>query len=179
MGANNLKSGLRGPNNVVFPDGQHIRFRIIDYKLGGTIMGERSVDADGSTFFEDITNNRKAVIIFNTYKKSGFFKKKESGCKDEFHGMIYNCTPILNMSVSAKQLYSKSAINIKELKELKDVVSKISDIKGRWLKSLIIGDKTYWDIDSIVPDRYIPSSTSLLPSDWRYREDLLWLKYGY
>ena len=65
-------------------------------------MGERSVEADGSTFFEDITNNRKAVIIFSTYKKSGFFKKKESGCKDEFNGIIYNCTPILNKSVSAK-----------------------------------------------------------------------------
>ena len=102
MGANNLKSALRGPNNVVFADGQHIRFRVADWKLGGTVYGERAVEADGSTFFEDLTNHRKACIIFSTYKKSGFFKKKESGCKDEYNGLIYNCTPILNHDASAK-----------------------------------------------------------------------------
>ena len=41
MGANNLKSGLRGPNNIVFADGHHIRFRVADWKLGGTVYGER------------------------------------------------------------------------------------------------------------------------------------------
>lgn len=69
MGTNSLKSGLRGPNNIVFADGQHIRFKVVDWKLGGTVMGERTVEADGSAFFEDLTNHRKAVIIFSTYKK--------------------------------------------------------------------------------------------------------------
>ena len=59
------------------------------------------------------------------------------------------------------------------------MVSKICDIKGRWLKNLTIGDKEYWNIDKMVPDRYVPTFENLLPSDWRYREDLLWLKYGY
>mmetsp|Transcript_1382 Transcript_1382/g.886 ORF Transcript_1382/g.886 Transcript_1382/m.886 type:complete len:103 (-) Transcript_1382:378-686(-) len=102
MGANNLKSGLRGPNNVVFADGHHIRFRVSDWKLGGTVYGERNVEADGNAFFEDLSNNRKACIIFSTYKKSGFFRKKESGCKDEYNGLIYNCSPILNREISAK-----------------------------------------------------------------------------
>jgi hypothetical protein len=48
MAANSLKSGLRGPNNIKFADGQHIRFRTPDFKLGGTIMGERTIEADGS-----------------------------------------------------------------------------------------------------------------------------------
>lgn len=96
MSANSLKSGLRGPNNVVFPDGQHIRFRIVDWKLGGTVMGDRTIEADGSVFFEDITNQRKACIIFSTYKKTGFWNKKESGSKDEFTGLIYKCQPVTN-----------------------------------------------------------------------------------
>jgi len=79
MGANSLKSGLRGPNNIRFADGQHIRFRTPDFKLGGTVMGERTVEADGSIQFEDLTNNRKAVVMFSTYKKSGFWNKKEIG----------------------------------------------------------------------------------------------------
>ena len=37
-------------------------------------MGERTIEAHGSTFFEDVTNNLKAVIIFSAYKKTGFFK---------------------------------------------------------------------------------------------------------
>jgi hypothetical protein len=90
MGANSLKSGLRGPNNVRFADGQHIRFKTPDYKLGGTVMGDRNIEVIGNTFVEDLTNNFKAVIIFSTYKKSGFFKKSVSGKKDEFVGIIYH-----------------------------------------------------------------------------------------
>jgi hypothetical protein len=59
-------------------------------------MGERTIEAHGSIFFEDLTNNIKAVVIFSTYKKTGFWKKTESGKKDELVGMIYHCQPILN-----------------------------------------------------------------------------------
>lgn len=86
MSANSLKSGLRGPNNIMFKDGQEIRFRVPDFKLGGTVMGERTIEADGSIVFEDLTNNWKAVIIFSTYKKSGFWTVVETGLKDEYVG---------------------------------------------------------------------------------------------
>ena len=59
-------------------------------------MGDRTIEATGHIVFEDLTNNRKAVIIFSTYKKSGFFRKTESGRKDEFNGIIYQCEPINN-----------------------------------------------------------------------------------
>lgn len=91
MSANSLKSGLRGPNNIRFADGQHIRFKAPDFKLGGTVMGERTIEADGSLVFEDLTNNRKAIVVFSTYKKTGFFKKTESGKKDHYMGVIYEC----------------------------------------------------------------------------------------
>jgi hypothetical protein len=32
MSANSLRSGLRGPNNIRFADGQHIRFKSVDFK---------------------------------------------------------------------------------------------------------------------------------------------------
>jgi hypothetical protein len=75
MGANSLKSGLRGPNNIRFADGQHIKFKVPDFKLGGTVMGDRTIEATGNVFFEDITNNVKAVIILSTHKKTGWVKK--------------------------------------------------------------------------------------------------------
>ena len=153
MSANSLRSGLRGPNNIVFSDGHHIRFRCPDWKLGGTIVGDRTIEADGSVFFEDMTNNLRACIIFSTYKKSGFWKKVETGNKDEYAGIIYKCPDIKTSKDSTKALFSKSAEDVKDFKHLKDVEKHICDIKGSWLKSLIIDGKTYWDIHNDIPDR--------------------------
>lgn len=102
MSANSLKSGVRGPNNIKFADGQHIRFKTPDWRIGGTVMGERTIEVAGSTTFEDLTNNVKAVIIFNTYKESGFWTRTKTGKKDVYVGLIYECQPILNPAASAK-----------------------------------------------------------------------------
>lgn len=152
MSANSLKSGLRGPNNLRFADGQHIRFRSPDFKLNGTVMGERSIEADGCIQFEDLTNNIKAVIVFSTYKKSGFWSIVESGQKDEYVGLIYQCEPI-NPEQSFKQLFSKNSEEITDLSSIKDVVKPICELQGSWLKDLVIDGKKYWDIDENEPDR--------------------------
>lgn len=142
-------------------------------------MGDRTIEAAGSVFFEDVTNNIKACIIFSSYKKSGFWKKVETGSKDEYYGLIYECSPITNLQASAKLLFSKAAEDVKDLKNLKDVVKPICDIKGSWLKHLVIGDKEYWNLNNDIPFRQIPVTENVCPSDWRFREDLLWLKYNY
>ena len=116
MSANSLKSGLRGPNYIKFADGHHIRFKSVDFKLGGTVMGDRTIEATGHIVFEDLTNNRKAVVIFSSYKKTGFFRKTESGKKDEYTGIIYQCQPILNPDATTKLLYGKNATEITDLK---------------------------------------------------------------
>lgn len=43
----------------------------------------------------------------------------------------------------------------------------------------MIGDKKYWDIDVDLPNRYKPELGYVCPSDWRFREDLIWLKYDH
>mgnify|MGYP000985347510 CR=1 FL=1 len=82
MGANHLISGLRGPNYLKFKDGQQINFGFPSYRLGGTVMGERSIEAIGCQNFEDITNNRKAVVCVSTYKKTGWIRNTSEGIKD-------------------------------------------------------------------------------------------------
>jgi hypothetical protein len=89
MGSNHIISGLRGPNNIIFKDGQHIRFGFPSYKLGGTVMGERTVETIGSCTFEDLTNHRKAVLLMSTFKKTGWVRNTSSGRKDEIYGKIY------------------------------------------------------------------------------------------
>lgn len=57
--------------------------------------------------------------------------------------------------------------------------SKICEISGSWLRKIEIDGKKYWDIEEDVPFRQINCLNDIAPSDWRYREDLIWLKYNY
>mmetsp|Transcript_22963 Transcript_22963/g.35433 ORF Transcript_22963/g.35433 Transcript_22963/m.35433 type:complete len:108 (-) Transcript_22963:16-339(-) len=70
-----------------------------------------------------------------------------------------------------------------DLKHLRDVKEEICTVDGSWLHNLFIDGKKYWDMDELTPQRQQPMSELdeliVLPSDWRYREDLIWLKYGY
>ena len=59
------------------------------------------------------------------------------------------------------------------------MVRPICEISGSWLKNLVISNKVYWDIDKDIPERFTPCMEDIAPSDWRYREDLIWLKYNY
>ena len=67
-------------------------------------------------------------------------------------------------------------------------------IEGSWLENIKFDNKEYWDIDDHEPNRQVPhyprpqkqdddyknNETDMsLPSDWRHREDLLWLTYGF
>lgn len=182
MNANNLVSGLRGPNNIIFKDGQHIRFGFPSYRLGGTVMGERTIETVGSCVFEDLTNHRKAVLITSTYKKTGWIRSTYTGCKDHVEGIIYNSTKLTGDKHSIKKNYSKDMEFVSDLKHLKDLKQQLCAIEGSWLKNLVINGKTYWDLDAQQPKRQLPiheDEEKVLSSDWRFREDLLWLKYKY
>jgi hypothetical protein len=183
MGANNLVSGLRGPNDLIFADGQHIRFGYPSYRLGGTVMGDRTIEAHGCMVFEDLTNKRKCVIIMNTYKKTGWIRSSSTGSKDAISGLIYDAKNITGDKESIKRNYGKDMEHIHDLKHLKDVKKEICSIEGSWLFNLFIDGKKYWDVAELSPQRQLPlletDEDVLLPSDWRYREDLIWLKYGY
>lgn len=156
MSANSLKSMLRGPNNLKFADGQTIRFKTPEWRLGGTVMGDRTIEATGTVWFEDVTNNYKAVIIMSTYSKTGFWTKTESGKRDEYQGLIYESYPHENIEASGKLLFSKHADEVKDLKKIKDCVRPICEIKGSWLKNLYIDGVKYWDINEDIPFRQQP-----------------------
>lgn len=89
MGKNSLTSGLRGPCTVEFPDGSRVRFNAPDFKLGGTIMGDRTIEAVSSIVFEDLANQLRAVVPLGTFKSSGIFTKTVSGSRTDMEGIIY------------------------------------------------------------------------------------------
>ena len=89
MGGNSLTSGLRGPCKLEFKDGTVIRFNAPDFKLSGTVMGERTIECVGSLVFQDLKNNIKAVVQLGTFKETGFWTKTQSGSKTGIEGIIY------------------------------------------------------------------------------------------
>ena len=55
-----------------------------------------------------------------------------------------------------------------------DKYNVLETCEGSWLKEIKFGDKVYWDIDKVIPN-WIRPVDNPIPSDGRYREDLIWL----
>lgn len=163
---NGLDSEQHGPNIIEFHDGGKVEFRYPKFKIHGLLMGDRIVYPSGEMIFEDKQNNLKAVVVFNYGKKRGLFSSRKKGTKiDDFAGIIYR----VKSDVVSK--------HTGKLKDLKDVKEELSSITGSWIGSLNFDDITYWDIDQVE----LPSlnfKKNPLPTDWRYREDLIWLRRG-
>jgi len=80
-------------------------------------------------------------------------------------GKIYNYNPDLNLQKKEPQ----------KLNDIKDIQKEICSLHGSWLDSLIIDEKEYWNIEKMEPYKAMPIPNAL-PSDPRYREDLIWLR---
>jgi hypothetical protein len=154
----------KGPITIEFPKiNQKIIYNMPTIKLLNASSEEgRSAIWINTIVFSDLKNNLKSVIKFGTNKN--YIHGLE--------GLIY------------ENKYEKGNYeHMKEVSEANDskldydgkkhkVISKVS---GSWLKNLKFDDKeTYWDIDKYVPD-WIKPSDKVLPSDGRFREDLIWL----
>lgn len=144
MGKNSLVSGLRGPCTAEFPDGTQIRFNAPDFKLGGTIMGERTIDCTGSILFEDLRNQLRAVVVLGTFKSSGFFSKTQSGSRSDYTGTIYKIKPAgLKMT-----RFGKDQKLPEDLKKLPDMQKAVCQLEGNWLHQLTVGGQQLWHVDT-------------------------------
>ena len=163
-------------------------------------------------YFEDLTNNVKAVIAFSTLESKGLMKKKTKGLRDEFRGLIYQCKPFGHLNKTKDLMTRFPTDKIKDVFKLKDKdkVKDVAQIEGSWLRGLTIGGKQYWNMTTDRPcrmksDLAVPTEQQIeaalttfakdaspeyitelakqnggaynpvLRSDWRYREDLIWL----
>jgi len=163
---NGLENEQCGPNIIEFKDGSKIEYNYPKFKIHGLLMGDRTVYASGEMIFEDKENELKAVLVFNYGKKRGIFSSRKKGTKiDDVEGVIYRVKPDINIKDHTK------------VKDLKDIEEKLCSITGSWLGSLKFDNKTYWNIDEVeLPALNFKKDP--LPTDWRYREDLIWLRRG-
>eukprot|EP01022_Parablepharisma_sp_SALTPOND_P004220 TRINITY_DN1190_c0_g1_i1.p3 TRINITY_DN1190_c0_g1~~TRINITY_DN1190_c0_g1_i1.p3 ORF type:complete len:471 (-),score=49.44 TRINITY_DN1190_c0_g1_i1:72-1484(-) len=166
--ANSLVGTQSGPNRLCFSDGESITFCLPGVKLTGLIMGNRMAYYVGHMRFEDPKNNLKAVVFMDCGYTGGVFSSRKKGYKrDDLEGILYR--------TKAEPVHKKKKKEIKKMADLNDVGEMLAPIKGSWLTHINIAGQEYWNINQNTPGNLWYSAWPL-PSDWRFREDLLWLR---
>ena len=63
-----------------------------------------------------------------------------------------------------------------EILKTPDLKKQLSEIQGNYFNNVLINGKVVWDINVDNKSPVLPIQKPL-PSDWRFREDLIWLIY--
>ena len=152
----------KGPVHVEFP----LINQIITYSIPKIKLLNAASDKNRSNLFEgymnviDVKNKLRGVVKF-------FENKKKF---DIIYGEIFE----FDYPKNFKFVHDNEWEFAKKYKFNNKHYNIISKIKGSWLNKLIINDNIMWDIDKQNPE-YIKPVKNSLPSDGRYREDLIWL----
>jgi len=169
LNKNTLYIRQDGPNYVEFKDKTRIVFSLPMVKVKGMIFGDREFHYAGVAKFLDALTGIKAIVKMSSAEKKGFFGKRKH---DTFDGKIYYC----KTGIPVKTFKTKEEEDDDDLKYA-DVAKDICTISGSFLENLVIDGKEYWTIDKQKPNSCKPVKDPL-PSDVRFREDMVWLKYG-
>ena len=158
----------KGPIYIKFPQineciiGHYPEIRMINL-----ISDDRANYYFGNMVFLDIKNNYKAVIKFYQNQK----------CFHEIVGSVLKYKYDKNFVYNYDKEWdygNKFKISTKISKQIHNQFEKIDAISGSWVSRLVIGDEVTWDIHSQTPE-FIRPVKKCIPSDGRFREDLIWL----
>ena len=154
----------KGPIYIKFPQlneciiGHYPEIRMINL-----ISDDRANLYYGNMVFLDIKNNYKAIIKINPNPK----------CFHEVIGSIINYKYGDNFVYNYEQEWEFGK-KYEVGNEDKNGYELIDSISGSWLSRLVIGEQKTWDIHEQLPE-FIRPVKSCIPSDGRFREDLIWL----
>ena len=154
----------RGPIYIKFPQiNECIISHFPEIKMVNLISDDRANYYVGNLVFLDIKNNYKAVIKFYENPKI-------------FHQIIGS---ILKYDYGKDYIYDfekewEFGQNFPNKIKIKHKFEIIEEISGSYFSKLIIGNELRWDINAQLPE-FIRPVKKCIPSDGRFREDLIWL----
>jgi hypothetical protein len=160
----------RGPYNVQFADGHTITMFLPSGQQTGLIVGKRTLKFHQKACYYDPANGLKGFLEFGTHPKEGKWKGKRS---DVVQGEVYRFNPAKHAGFGKDYKAVGEAFGFKT----KDRVEVLASGEGSILESLDWDGKEYWNFEEFAAFRGIPIENPL-PSDYRFREDLIWLEYG-
>lgn len=134
-----------------------------DIRVGGMIWGDRLTRFKKYMVFNDMAHSLKAVINFGVTKlPNGKTNTKKA---DNFYGKVYSY-----------QTSKKPLVKEEEVLKMGDLVQEYHEITGSYMENIIVDGKERWNMTTDKPEMIQPLENAL-PSDWRFREDLIWLHY--
>ena len=168
----------KGPINIIFPELNESYVGHIPFVKAVNTRSEvkRALKFFGSLVLTDPKHNYKAFIEFD-HNKNVFHEIKGCTMHYEFpKGYKYDVNKEWDFGLKFK-MENDMEINHKKTK-MNDKYTIYEPITGSFIQHLKIGNDIIWDIEKILPDKIKPVKYCL-PSDGRYREDLIWLYRSY
>ena len=167
---NRITCFTKGLNTLdFFKSNEKIFFSIPSSQIVNAIAkDDRSAHYVGVMIFFDIKNKLRAFVQF----------AKDCNHIADIKGYIfkYEFEPDykFNFDKEYEMFYKIDTNNLKKNNNIFKSNDIVSTISGSWLGQLYFDNNKYWDIDEDIPT-YIKPVYNCLPSDSRFREDLIWL----
>ena len=167
---NRITCYTKGINTIdFFKINEKICFSLPSSQIVNAIAkDDRSAHYLGVMIFYDIKNNLRAFVQF----------AKDTKHISDIKGYIFNYQFPQNYKFNFDKEYDMfNKIDVNNLKKNNNIFTQndiVSTISGSWLHQLYFDGIKYWDIDEDIPT-YIKPVYNCLPSDSRFREDLIWL----
>ena len=177
MGPNKFETYSSGFTTLEFADGMKIQFVLPFAQINGTVIGDRTFRFIHSFLAFEETSQTKGVVTFSDGKTSKNFIKNMfggSGRIDCVKGAVYRYSRAAHEKLVGESWHKM----LKDSDKLGDLEQDLCSVSGSWLEELAFGDKVYWNLGRD-KDRYAQQKAAAhpLPSDMRFREDLIWLFY--
>ena len=134
-------------------------------KMTGMISGDRKMRFIGPITCWDPTLSMKGVVFINYGLKQGTFGSKKTVPKNELEGIVY----------IASKPPNEEPRQSRRIQDLTDVKKEIARASGKWNSFIEFNGVRYWDVDKF-REYPVIFDTNPLPSDFRFREDLIWLR---
>lgn len=166
LNINSCDISAKGRTIIEYPDGTRHFFGNSKILLGGTVMGDRTLDFTGSFQVVDQKNKLIAHVDINPDERGfiGNFVSNKNTFPDYCKGII---TEMSNAT------YDKE----KGLYIIKDKNKKLSSFEGEFSGSIEFDGKVLWELkDNNFPKMF--RQKIILPSDSCFREDLYFLIQG-
>jgi hypothetical protein len=173
--ANSIEAYNEGWATVEFADGAKFKFTLPCLYIWGLVMGSRGLQITGAICVVDEVNHLKGVVKYSADTKTGLTSYFSSSRNDMIRGAVYKYDEKKHKETLAKH-DDKWMKMLKELAEQKDVVKEIARVEGSWLREVRFNGELLWTLDQDVA--YFQQHMFVedpLPSDCRFREDLVWL----
>ena len=168
MSTNSMEIIYRGPFHVRFSDGSKVTMFFPTGVQNGIIFGDRHLKFEKKACYIDEVNKIKGYAEIGVKVESGKYAGKRA---DTLAGEIYTYEP------SKHKGYGENYKDVYDAFRGKDRVKKISSIAGSIYDGMEFDGVEYWNFENQQVERAVPIDNPL-PSDYRFREDLIWMEYN-